>query len=356
MNLRRLSRRKPAAGSELDRVGGTTSLAAQRCFMIQAAVPLRGEVSDCRSRGHALSQQRAVGAASAKRRVGSPGKTQRRPARSRPCATGSRGRWRRRGQPDRVQSCAPRTRHTAGAAAVRHEPRRRLREPVQSCAPRQEASCVAPDSQSSRTATSSWSPTPPPCSRAPLRRGLVAEACGSAGPLPDAPAVIELDRSGELVSASSSADPLLAELSGSTPETGARSPAIHALASATRTAIGAGGRAPHQILPSATVKTPAGTWLVLHGGLLGDPRSGSVAVFIQRAHPTLVAPLLLKAYCLTPREQEVTQLMLRGATTIQAAQRLETSPHTITDHMKSIFEKRRAGLMLLDQRVCEPGA
>jgi hypothetical protein len=34
--------------------------------------------------------------------------------------------------------------------------------------------------------------------------------------------------------------------------------------------------------------------------------------------------------------------MLRGATTIQAAQRLEISPHTITDHMKSIFEKTGA--------------
>jgi DNA-binding CsgD family transcriptional regulator len=81
---------------------------------------------------------------------------------------------------------------------------------------------------------------------------------------------------------------------------------------------------------------------VLHGGLLGDERSGSVAVFIQRAHPTLVAPLLLDAYGLTPREQEVTQLMLRGATTIQAAQRLEISPHTVNDHMKSIFEKTGA--------------
>jgi DNA-binding CsgD family transcriptional regulator len=90
------------------------------------------------------------------------------------------------------------------------------------------------------------------------------------------------------------------------------------------------------------VKTPAGTWLVLHGGLLGTPRSGEVAIFIQRAHPTLVAPLLLKAYGLTPREQEVTQLMLRGTTTIQAAQRLMISPHTVGDHLKSIFEKTGA--------------
>jgi DNA-binding CsgD family transcriptional regulator len=65
-------------------------------------------------------------------------------------------------------------------------------------------------------------------------------------------------------------------------------------------------------------------------------------VFIQRAHPTLVAPLLLKAYGLTRREQEVTQLVLHGATTTQAAQRLELSPYTVNDHLKSIFEKTGA--------------
>jgi DNA-binding CsgD family transcriptional regulator len=175
-----------------------------------------------------------------------------------------------------------------------------------------------------------------------VRRGLIAEACEPAAALPDAPGVVELDASGGLIRASSSAEPLLAELSGSTIDAGVRSAPIHAVASATRTAIATAGAAGTPTLPSSAVKTPAGTWLVLHGGLLGAPRSGQVAVFIQRAHPTLVAPILLKAYGLTRREQEVTQLLLRGATTIQAAQRLAVSPHTINDHIKSIFEKTGA--------------
>ncbi len=172
-----------------------------------------------------------------------------------------------------------------------------------------------------------------------VRRGLIAEACEPAADLPDAPGVIELDAAGGVIRASSTAEPLLAELSGSTVEAGVRSASIHAVASATRTAVAAVGATGAPTLPSSAIKTPAGTWLVLHGGLLGAPGSGEIAVFIQRAHPTLVAPLLLKAYGLTPREQEVTQLMLRGATTIQAAERLSISPHTITDHVKSIFEK-----------------
>jgi DNA-binding CsgD family transcriptional regulator len=175
-----------------------------------------------------------------------------------------------------------------------------------------------------------------------VRRGLVAEACDPAAALPDAPGVVELDASGDVIRASSSAGPLLAELSGSTPEAGARAASVQAVASATRAALGRAGTASSAALPSSAVKTPAGAWLVLHGGLVGAPRSGEVAVFIQRAHPTLVAPLLLKAYGLTPREQEVAQLTLRGATTMQAAQRLAISPHTVNDHMKAIFEKSGA--------------
>jgi DNA-binding CsgD family transcriptional regulator len=172
-----------------------------------------------------------------------------------------------------------------------------------------------------------------------VRRGLVAEVSGSPASGADPPGVIELDGSGGLLRMSSSAESLLAELSGSSGQAGVEHPAIHAVASATRSAVAARADTAGSVLPSSTVKTPAGTWLVLHGALLGDVRSQAVAVFIQRAHPTLVAPLLLKAYGLTPREREVAQLLLRGATTIQASRRLGISGYTVTDHVKSIFEK-----------------
>jgi DNA-binding CsgD family transcriptional regulator len=172
-----------------------------------------------------------------------------------------------------------------------------------------------------------------------IRRALVAEACADAEARTDPPGVIELDASGALTGASSSAGPLLAELSGGDEQAGARAPAVHAVAAATRAAVARAGAKGSPQLPSAAVQTPAGSWLVLHGGLLGGPGGGEVAVFIQRAHPTLVAPLLLKAFGLTAREQEVAQLLLRGATTAQASQRLSISPYTVSDHVKSIFDK-----------------
>lgn len=152
-----------------------------------------------------------------------------------------------------------------------------------------------------------------------VRRGLVVEACSAAEARADAPGVLELDRDGALLRASSSAEPLLAELSGKGFEEGIGAASIQAIAGATRAAVGAAGQSGRPVLPSSAVKTPAGTWLVLHGGLLGERRRGQVAVFIQRAHPTVVAPILLRAYGLTPRERAVAQLMLRGATTAQAA-------------------------------------
>jgi DNA-binding CsgD family transcriptional regulator len=95
-------------------------------------------------------------------------------------------------------------------------------------------------------------------------------------------------------------------------------------------------------MPSTMVKCPAGKWLVLHGSILRASHGNGFAVFIQHAHPMLVAPLLLKAYGLTTREQQVTQLVLRGATTAQVASRLAISSHTVSDHLKAIFDKTDA--------------
>jgi DNA-binding CsgD family transcriptional regulator len=67
--------------------------------------------------------------------------------------------------------------------------------------------------------------------------------------------------------------------------------------------------------------------------------SRRVAVIVEPAHPGRIAPLLMAAYGLTEREQEVTRLVLQGESTSDIADRLVVSAHTVQQHLKSIFDK-----------------
>ena len=85
----------------------------------------------------------------------------------------------------------------------------------------------------------------------------------------------------------------------------------------------------------ARVLSRSGTWVVLHGACLVGGASSRVAVIVEPAHPARITPLLMSAYGLTEREQEVTRLVLQG----EIAGRLFISPHTVQEHLKRIFEK-----------------
>jgi len=89
----------------------------------------------------------------------------------------------------------------------------------------------------------------------------------------------------------------------------------------------------------ARVLADSGTWIVLHGATLVGDGKRRVAVIIEPAHPARITPLLMAAYGLTEREQEVTRLVLQAAATSEIAERLVVSPHTVQEHLKNIFEK-----------------
>jgi DNA-binding CsgD family transcriptional regulator len=52
-----------------------------------------------------------------------------------------------------------------------------------------------------------------------------------------------------------------------------------------------------------------------------------------------VAPLVTLAYGLSERESEITRLCMQGLSTQQMARALVLSPHTVQDHLKSVFAK-----------------
>jgi DNA-binding CsgD family transcriptional regulator len=92
--------------------------------------------------------------------------------------------------------------------------------------------------------------------------------------------------------------------------------------------------------PWARVRTRRGRWLTLHASRLsnsaGDPQ---IAIIFELARPVEVAPLLLDAYSLTPRETEIAQLVLQGCSTEGIADDLCISALTVQQHLKSVFEK-----------------
>jgi DNA-binding CsgD family transcriptional regulator len=88
--------------------------------------------------------------------------------------------------------------------------------------------------------------------------------------------------------------------------------------------------------PVVRVRSRAGRWILVHGSRLG---AHQVALMIEPAPSERIAPLLMAAYGLTPREQEITALVLRGHSTAEIGRALVVSPHTVQEHLKHIFEK-----------------
>lgn len=90
------------------------------------------------------------------------------------------------------------------------------------------------------------------------------------------------------------------------------------------------------------VRDRDGRWVLMHGSPMrgpGSPDEASVAVVIEPARRTEIAPIIVEAHSLTPRERDVLGALSRGSTTSEIAGALFLSPHTVRDHVKTIFEK-----------------
>lgn len=66
---------------------------------------------------------------------------------------------------------------------------------------------------------------------------------------------------------------------------------------------------------------------------------GETEVVIERPRPAELAEVIMAAHGLTPREAQVTRLVLQGLTTRAMANELGISEYTVQDHLKSIFGK-----------------
>jgi DNA-binding CsgD family transcriptional regulator len=175
---------------------------------------------------------------------------------------------------------------------------------------------------------------------ATLRRAATVEPAAE-----DAPGVLNLDRRGHVLSHTPSAEPLLAELEELHPlwREGALPMSVKTVANAVRRALAPGSDRDENLVPRVRVRARSGRWLTLHASLTepGGAASGAseTVVVVELARPLEVAWLNAAAHGLTPREEEVVKLVLRGSSNKEISRSLFISEHTVQRHLSNVFEK-----------------
>jgi DNA-binding CsgD family transcriptional regulator len=168
-----------------------------------------------------------------------------------------------------------------------------------------------------------------------LRRAMVSApaSCPSSG---RGPGIVVLDGGARVVSATREAVEWLEELAPEMlmSDVGELKLPFHAHGFARRV------RAAHEDGEPqirSRLRTRRGVWLLMHGAVLEG--TDQVALIIEPAKSSDVAPLIVEAYGLSPRELDVTRAIARGLSTGEIAAELFLSPHTVRDHVKATFEK-----------------
>ena len=114
--------------------------------------------------------------------------------------------------------------------------------------------------------------------------------------------------------------------------------ALFALVARARAVAEGRERAPSRL----RLRDRRGRWLVLHASAMTAPRhphGGLVAIVIEAAKSAEIAPIIIEAYSLSPRERDVLGAIARGGSTAEIAAELFLSPHTVRDYVKAVFEK-----------------
>ena len=165
-----------------------------------------------------------------------------------------------------------------------------------------------------------------------IRTALLLNAGARGGD--DAPGVVVVDKAGSIVSTTMAADRWL-DLLEDQRHTAGRD-RLPVAVEAVLAQLARGMDAPS---PRARVQAIDGSWLVVHGAELHGRDAGQRVVVIEKVAPKELASVMVRAYGLSSRERQVAELVLRGLPTKQVARALKLSPHTVTDYLRSLFDK-----------------
>jgi DNA-binding CsgD family transcriptional regulator len=174
----------------------------------------------------------------------------------------------------------------------------------------------------------------------PLARILRAKIIQSTSELraaSDTPGLLLFDSAGILTSFNDSAEAWLQELPNGIDDPDHLPDAVSAVLGFARAVASGAQRGPARL----RVRARSGHWIVLDASCLfaADGVMSSTAVVIERAAAAEVAPIIVSAYDLSAREQEITRLLTQGKTTAGIAAALHLSVYTVRDYIKGIFAK-----------------
>jgi DNA-binding CsgD family transcriptional regulator len=159
----------------------------------------------------------------------------------------------------------------------------------------------------------------------------------------EAPGVLTLDRSGHVVSSTPSAERWLRDLEDLHPawREGTLPVSVRMVREALRQTLNPRSDRDLALVPRVRVRGRSGQWLALYGSLT-EPFSGrpsETVVVVEPAKPAEVAWLNVVAYGLSPREEEVVKLVVRGLSNREISESLFISENTVQRHLSNIFEK-----------------
>jgi DNA-binding CsgD family transcriptional regulator len=160
----------------------------------------------------------------------------------------------------------------------------------------------------------------------------------------DVPGVLTLDYRGRVVQHTPAAEHWLRDLEDLAPgwrERGDLPRAVLMVVLSLRRALSPERERDEASVPTLHARARSGRWLTLYGSLteVTPERRAETVIIIEPTKPEELLPFSMSAYGLSPREEEVVKLVVRGHSTTHISRTLFISEHTVQNHLRSVFEK-----------------
>jgi len=160
----------------------------------------------------------------------------------------------------------------------------------------------------------------------------------------DVPGVLTLDHRGRVVQHTPAAERWLRDLGDLRPrwqEWEGLPRAVHTVFLSLRRALSPERDRDEGIVPSLRARARSGRWLTLYGSLTEatPERRAETVIIIEPTKPEELLPFSMAAYGLSPREEELVKLVVRGLSTTRISRTLFISEHTVNNHLRNVFEK-----------------